>query len=379
MWACAQRLHYEWPGGERHRSCMRCSQARQASQLHSSPRHPPPFPACSDALESHVAAVVGAEVSRTLAKCGLAEVVARLQVVQVGVQGACVPLPQYMTWLASMRWRLRGECPQLALNCAPRASDAAGAGRPPQTSLWQQTLCIDLISHCLCPAPPFPPSSGAGRQHGPSPGGRPRSAAGAGGGRHAHLLCPPVRPSNAAGAAQAAGKWANLKIGSGLCGDMLLLLLLLLLLLPPPLPPPLYLHVCSADLCLWLLPLCAGAAAQGGGYTAGTAGAGGCVRHRCVLCLLCPLWSLWCRASAPILKGGTECRSACHAPPAALLNSLPLNKACLAAGDRRCAPRTRPAAVHAALNDPTSGYPAAEVAESVRHTPAQVRTLLGVV
>lgn len=39
--------------------------------------------ACSDALESHVAEVVGAEVSRTLAKCGLAEVVARLQEVQV--------------------------------------------------------------------------------------------------------------------------------------------------------------------------------------------------------------------------------------------------------------------------------------------------------
>ena len=39
--------------------------------------------ACSDALESHVAEVVGAEVLRTLAKCGLAEVVARLQEVQV--------------------------------------------------------------------------------------------------------------------------------------------------------------------------------------------------------------------------------------------------------------------------------------------------------
>lgn len=37
------------------------------------------------------------------------------------------------------------------------------------------------------------------------------------------------------------------------------------------------------------------------------------------------------------------------------------------------------AAVHAALTDPGSGYPAAEVAEAVRHTPAQVRTLLGVV
>lgn len=35
-------------------------------------------------------------------------------------------------------------------------------------------------------------------------------------------------------------------------------------------------------------------------------------------------------------------------------------------------------AVHAALNDPASGYPAAEAAEAVRHTPAQVRTLLGV-
>lgn len=57
------------------------------------PHIPPPFPACSDALESHVAAVVGAEVSRTLAKCGLAEVVARLQAVQVRVQGASVPLP----------------------------------------------------------------------------------------------------------------------------------------------------------------------------------------------------------------------------------------------------------------------------------------------
>ncbi|KAI7838109.1 hypothetical protein COHA_008117 [Chlorella ohadii] len=37
------------------------------------------------------------------------------------------------------------------------------------------------------------------------------------------------------------------------------------------------------------------------------------------------------------------------------------------------------ATVHAALNDPASGYPAAEVADAVRHTPAQVRTLLGVV
>ncbi|KAI3423947.1 hypothetical protein D9Q98_009781 [Chlorella vulgaris] len=37
------------------------------------------------------------------------------------------------------------------------------------------------------------------------------------------------------------------------------------------------------------------------------------------------------------------------------------------------------ATVHAALLDPANGYPAAEVAEAVRHTPAQVRTLLGVV
>lgn len=34
--------------------------------------------------------------------------------------------------------------------------------------------------------------------------------------------------------------------------------------------------------------------------------------------------------------------------------------------------------VHEALVDPGSGYPAAEVAAAVRHTPAQVRTLLGV-
>ena len=37
------------------------------------------------------------------------------------------------------------------------------------------------------------------------------------------------------------------------------------------------------------------------------------------------------------------------------------------------------ATVHAALTDPGSGYPAGEVAEAVRHTPAHVRTLLGVV
>ncbi|PRW32513.1 Conserved oligomeric Golgi complex subunit 6 isoform A [Chlorella sorokiniana] len=37
------------------------------------------------------------------------------------------------------------------------------------------------------------------------------------------------------------------------------------------------------------------------------------------------------------------------------------------------------ATVHTALNNPASGYPAAQVAEAVRHTPAQVRTLLGVV
>ena len=46
---------------------------------------PLPSPPCSDALEGHVAAVVGAEVSRTLGKCGLAEVVQRLQAHQVGV------------------------------------------------------------------------------------------------------------------------------------------------------------------------------------------------------------------------------------------------------------------------------------------------------
>ncbi len=36
------------------------------------------------------------------------------------------------------------------------------------------------------------------------------------------------------------------------------------------------------------------------------------------------------------------------------------------------------ATVHAALEDPASGYQAAEVAKAVRHTPAQVATLLGV-
>jgi hypothetical protein len=36
------------------------------------------------------------------------------------------------------------------------------------------------------------------------------------------------------------------------------------------------------------------------------------------------------------------------------------------------------AAVHGALADPASGYPAAEVAAAVRHSPADVRTLLGV-
>lgn len=46
--------------------------------------------------------------------------------------------------------------------------------------------------------------------------------------------------------------------------------------------------------------------------------------------------------------------------------------------ERPC-PHLTSCAVHAALNDPASGYPAAEVAEAVRHTPAQVRTLLGVV
>lgn len=76
----------------------------------------------------------------------------------------------------------------------------------------------------------------------------------------------------------------------------------------------LHLHVCSANPCLWLLPLCAGAAAQSGGYPAGAAGAGGCVCHRRVLFLLCPLWSVCCRA-APIHKGVTEWRPACHAPP----------------------------------------------------------------
>jgi hypothetical protein len=35
------------------------------------------------------------------------------------------------------------------------------------------------------------------------------------------------------------------------------------------------------------------------------------------------------------------------------------------------------ATVHAALEDPASGYQAAEVAQAVRHTPAQVATLLG--
>lgn len=49
-------------------------------------------PLSSDALESHVAAVVGAEVSRTLAKCGLAEVVARLQEVQVRVRCCAIIL-----------------------------------------------------------------------------------------------------------------------------------------------------------------------------------------------------------------------------------------------------------------------------------------------
>ena len=37
------------------------------------------------------------------------------------------------------------------------------------------------------------------------------------------------------------------------------------------------------------------------------------------------------------------------------------------------------AGVHEALLDPASGYPPDEVAAAVRHTPAQVRTLLGVV
>lgn len=38
-----------------------------------------------------------------------------------------------------------------------------------------------------------------------------------------------------------------------------------------------------------------------------------------------------------------------------------------------------PLAVHSALLEPGSGYPEGEVAAAVRHTPAQVRTLLGVV
>ena len=42
-------------------------------------------------------------------------------------------------------------------------------------------------------------------------------------------------------------------------------------------------------------------------------------------------------------------------------------------------PTALPAAVHAGLLAPGSGYELAEVAEAVRHTPAQVRTLLGVV
>lgn len=211
----------------------------------------------------------------------------------------------------------RGECLHPALNCAPCASDAAGAGRPPQTSPWQRTLCIDLISYCSHTAsilPPFPPSSGAGRQLRPAPGGRPCSGAGAGGGRHAHLLCPPVRPSHAAGAAQAAGKWANLKIGSGFWRRYAAAAAAAAPALLPLLLLHLHLHVCSANPCLWLLPLCAGAAAQSGGYPAGAAGAGGCVCHRRVLFLLCPLWSVCCRA-APIHKGVTEWRPACHAPP----------------------------------------------------------------
>ena len=36
------------------------------------------------------------------------------------------------------------------------------------------------------------------------------------------------------------------------------------------------------------------------------------------------------------------------------------------------------ATVHAAIEDPASGYQAAEVAQAVRHSPAQVATLLGV-
>jgi hypothetical protein len=51
----------------------------------------PPFccgVCCSDALEEHVAAVVSAEVARTLGKCGLAEVVDRLRELQAS--DACV-------------------------------------------------------------------------------------------------------------------------------------------------------------------------------------------------------------------------------------------------------------------------------------------------
>lgn len=52
---------------------------------------------CSDALEGHVAAVVAAEVGRTLTKCGLAEVVRRLQELKVRFPGGLAGCPVCVT------------------------------------------------------------------------------------------------------------------------------------------------------------------------------------------------------------------------------------------------------------------------------------------
>lgn len=162
---------------------------------------------CSDALEEHVAAVVSAEVARTLGKCGLAEVVDRLRELQAS--DACV--------------RFTGAV------CLQKPAAAAAPCR-----ITHNSVCCMLASHTCCVAGVSTSTCGLRlccccnpcdvTTVGPAscrmllllpPHITGRWAAGCGGPcsgavsswwRHENLFRPSVRPLHATRAAQAAGE-----------------------------------------------------------------------------------------------------------------------------------------------------------------------------
>lgn len=212
---------------------------------------------------------------------------------------------------------------------------------------------------------------------------RPRTGPASGGWCHAHLLCPPVRPCHAAGAAKAAGRawgasfWGcyapqRLGLPTGRAADLLTV-------------------PCANDLSLPQRGGRCGAQAWTGSRISALPSLADSMQvprlkaqavHRVLQTLAdtyatgkqrrgalgrLPPDAVW-RAALPPAPGQTPpyCTHACCLE----LSLLRLTNSAL--------PSPHPAA-YSALLEPGSGYDATAVQAEVRHTPAHVRTLLGVV